>query len=65
MTMSKKLFRFLPVFATLLFPYYFKAVFDSYYWITESKDVQVFVSIVTIFFIGFLSQLLFSQAMND
>jgi TRAP-type mannitol/chloroaromatic compound transport system permease small subunit len=61
----KKLAYLIPIILIVLFPYYFKAVFDSYSWLSDSKDTKGLVSFGTIIVIGWASGFLIFLASND
>lgn len=61
----KKIKYVLPIIFIVLFPYYFKAVFDSYDWLSDSKDIKGFMSLFTIIVVGLASSWFLSEVTND
>lgn len=50
----KSIKNFLPLLIISAFPFYFESVATSYDWLTESKEAQAFLGIMTIGVIGML-----------
>jgi len=64
-SMTPKIKYILPIILIVLFPYYFKAVFESYDWLSDSKDTKGFMSLFTIIVIGSASSWFLSEVIND